>query len=62
MNKAKWLIDSSCQKGGPPSRNQRQALDELSAEELDSMAETVVTAALSGNIWAVQVIARAIDE
>ena len=40
----------------------QQALDELSAEDLDSMAETVVAAALDGNIWAVQVIARAIDE
>ena len=40
----------------------QQALDELSAEDLDSMAETVVAAALNGNIWAVQVIARAIDE
>ena len=43
------------------NRNQ-EVLDELSAEDLDSMAETVVAAALNGNIWAVQVIARAIDE
>ena len=40
----------------------QQALDELSAEDLDSMAETIVAAALSGNIWAAQEIARAIDE
>jgi hypothetical protein len=39
-----------------------QALDELSAEEYDSMAETVVAAALSGNLWAIQEIARAVDE
>ena len=40
----------------------QQALDELSAEEYDSMAETVVAAALDGNSWAIQEIARAIDE
>jgi len=40
----------------------QQALDELSTEDYDSMAKTVVAAALNGNIWAVQVIARAIDE
>ena len=39
-----------------------QTPNELSAEELDSMAETVVAAAISGNIWAIQEIAEAIDE
>jgi hypothetical protein len=43
-------------------RRNEQEPNELSAEELDSMAETVVAAALDGNIWAVQVIAEAIDE
>jgi hypothetical protein len=43
-------------------RGNQQALDELSAEDLDPMAETVVAAALSGKIWAAQEIARAIDE
>ena len=42
-------------------RKQQQSLDELSAENYDSMAETVVTAALSGSIWAAKKIARAID-
>jgi hypothetical protein len=43
-------------------RRNEQAPNELSAEDLDSMAEKVVAAALSGNLWAIQVIARATDE
>jgi hypothetical protein len=43
-------------------RRNQQALDELSTEDYDSMAETVVVAAISGNIWAVQEIAKVIDE
>ena len=43
-------------------REQQRSLDELSTEDYDSMAETVVAAALDGNSWAVQEIARAIDE
>ena len=43
-------------------REQQRSLDELSTEDYDSMAETVVAAALDGNLWAVQEIARAIDE
>jgi hypothetical protein len=40
----------------------QRSLDELSAEDPDSMADALVAAALSGNIWAVQEIARAIDD
>ena len=43
-------------------RNQRYSLDELLTEDFDSMAETVVAAALDGNSWAIQEIAWAIDE
>jgi len=40
----------------------QQALDELSAEDYDAMADKVVDAALDGEFWAIQEIARAIDE
>ena len=43
------------------NRNQ-QALDELSTEEYDAMADALVAAVLSGNILAVQETARVIDE
>jgi len=43
-------------------RKQQQAVDEISAELYDSMAENVVAAALNGNPWAIQEIARALDE
>jgi len=43
-------------------RKQQQSLDELSAEVYDSMAERLVDAALDGEFWAIQEIARAIDE
>jgi hypothetical protein len=36
--------------------------DELSTENCDSMAETVVAAALDGHYWAIQKIAEAIDD
>jgi hypothetical protein len=42
-------------------RNQKQSLDGLSKLDYDSMAETVVAAALDGHYWAVQEIAKAID-
>ncbi len=41
---------------------QQQLLNELSTEDYDSMAETVVAAAYEGHPWAIQEIARAIDE
>jgi hypothetical protein len=40
----------------------QQTLDELSTEDYDSMADTVVAAALDGDAWAIQEIGRAIDE
>ncbi len=40
----------------------QQALDELSTEDWESMAETVVAAALDGEPWAIQEIARVFDE
>ena len=43
-------------------RKQQQSLEELSAEFYDSMAETVVSAALDGEPWAIQEIGRVIDE
>ncbi len=43
-------------------RKQQQSLDELLTEDFDSMAETVVAAALDGNSWAIQEIGRMIDE
>ncbi len=43
------------------NRNQ-EVLDELSAKEYDAMADKVVGAALNGNSWAIQEIARALDE
>ena len=43
-------------------RKQRHSLDELSTEEYDSMAETVVAAALDGHLWAFREIARVLDE
>ena len=43
-------------------RKQQQSLVELSSEFYDSMAETVVAAALDGHYWAVQEIAEAIDQ
>lgn len=39
----------------------QEALDELSTEDYDAMADRVVAAALDGDPWAVQEIARAID-
>ena len=41
---------------------QKQSVDELSAEDLDAMADKVVAAALDGDFRAIQEIARAIDE
>ena len=43
-------------------RRQRKSQHELSKAVYDAMAETVVAAALDGNSWAIQEIARAIDE
>jgi hypothetical protein len=43
-------------------REQEDALDGLSTEDYDSMAETVVGAALQGNPWAIQEIGKALDE
>jgi len=43
-------------------RKSQQSLDELSIEDYDSMAETVVAAALDGHHWAIQEIARVIDD
>ena len=43
-------------------RDQNQLLDELSAEFYDSMAETVVVAALDGDLRAIQEIARVIGD
>ncbi len=43
-------------------RSQQQSLDELSTEDYDSMAETLVAAALDGDSWAIQEIAKAMDE
>ena len=43
-------------------RKQRISQHELSKTVYDTMADTLVAAALSGNIWAAQEIARAIDE
>lgn len=42
-------------------RNQKQSLEDLSTEDYDSMAETLVAAALDGDSWAIQEIARVID-
>ena len=42
-------------------REQQRSLDELSTEDYDSMAETVVAAALDGHHLAIQEIARVID-
>ena len=43
-------------------RKQQQAVDEISAELYDSMAERLVDAALDGDFRAVQEIARVFDE
>jgi len=43
-------------------RRQRKSQHELSKMVYDAMAETVVAAALDGNSWAIQEIARAIDD
>ena len=43
-------------------RKQQQALDELSIEDYDSMAESLVDAALDGDFRANQEIGRVIDE
>jgi hypothetical protein len=43
-------------------REQEDALDELSTEDYDSMADRLVYAALDGNPWAIQEIGRALDE
>ena len=43
-------------------RSQQESLDELSTEAYDAMADTGVAAALDGDLWAIQEIARAIDE
>ena len=47
---------------GAALRKNQQSLDELSIEDYDSMAETVVAAALDGHQWAIQEIARVIDD
>jgi hypothetical protein len=41
---------------------QRISQHELSKAVYDAMADTLVAAALDGNSWAIQEIARAIDE
>ncbi len=43
-------------------RRQRKLQHELSEMVYDAMADTLVAAALDGNSWAIQEIARAIDE
>ena len=43
-------------------RKHRQSLDELSTKDFDKMAEMVVAAAVDGSPWAIQEIARVIDE
>ncbi len=43
-------------------RRQRKSQHELSKAVYDAMADTLVAAALDGNSWAIQEIARAIDE
>ena len=43
-------------------RSQRQSLDELSTEDYDSMADSLVDAALDGDFPAIQEIARVFDE
>ncbi len=43
-------------------RKQRISQHELSKAVYDAMADTLVAAALDGNSWAIQEIARAIDE
>ena len=40
----------------------RHSLDELSIEDYDVMADALVTAALDGEPWAIQEIARVFDE
>ena len=40
----------------------QQMLDELITEDCDAIADKVVAAALDGEPWAIQEIARAIDE
>ncbi len=62
QNANKGLDWRGIRKTAAALRKNRQALDDLSAEDYDSMAETVVTAALNGNLWAIQEIARAIDD
>jgi len=43
-------------------RKQQQSLHELSAEFYDSMAESLINAALDGDFRAIQEIAKAIDD
>ena len=43
-------------------RKQEQSLDELLAEDYDSLADRLVDAAMDGDLRAIQRIARAIDE
>lgn len=43
-------------------REQEKSLHEVSTEDYDSIAETLVAAALDGNPEALQVIARVLDE
>jgi len=43
-------------------REQEKSLREVSTEDYDTMAETLVAAALDGNPEALQEIARSIDE
>ena len=40
----------------------QQTQDDLSTEDYDSMADKVVAAALDGESWAIQELARALDE
>ena len=43
-------------------RKHRRSLAELSTKDFDTMATKVVTAAFDGHHWAIQEIARVIDE
>ena len=70
-NKGKAKASQNAYKGGmrpqlrriaKALRRNQEALDELSTEDYDAMADIVVEAALDGDPWAIQEIARAIDE
>ena len=64
------VAQNSCKGGHRPLRRRtakalrrnQEALDELSTEDYNAMADSVVEAALDGEPWATQEIARAIDE